>query len=78
MDRFWLKSYPQGVPADIDPSQYKSLIQLLDEAFKKYSDKPAYSFMGAEMTFGQLDEVRRRSVPGCRTAGWARASVSRS
>ena len=56
MDRFWLKSYPQGVPADIDPSQYKSLIQLLDEAFKKYSDKPAYSFMGAEMTFGQLDE----------------------
>ncbi|MBA3252782.1 MAG: long-chain-fatty-acid--CoA ligase [Burkholderiaceae bacterium] len=56
MDRFWLKNYPQGVPADIDASQYKSLIQLLDEAFKKYSDKPAYSFMGAEMTFRQLDE----------------------
>jgi len=56
MDRFWLKNYPQGVPADIDASQYKSLIQLLDEAFKKYSDRAAYSFMGAEMTFRQLDE----------------------
>ena len=56
MDRFWLKNYPQGVPADIDYNQYKSLIQLLDEAFKKHSDKVAYSFMGADMTFRQLDE----------------------
>ncbi|MEP6609856.1 MAG: long-chain-fatty-acid--CoA ligase [Burkholderiaceae bacterium] len=56
MDRFWLKNYPKGVPAEIDYSQYKSLIQLLDEAFKKYRDKAAYSFMGAELTFGQLDE----------------------
>ena len=56
MDRFWLKNYPQGVPADIDPGRYKSLIQLLDEAFKKYSGQGAYSFMGAEMTFGQLDQ----------------------
>lgn len=56
MDRFWLKNYPQGVPADIDPGRYKSLIQLFDEAFKKYSGQGAYSFMGAEMTFGQLDQ----------------------
>lgn len=56
MDRFWLKNYPKGVPADIDANQYKSLVQLLDEAFKKYQDKPAYSFMGAEMTYGALDE----------------------
>ena len=34
MDRYWLKNYPQGVPADIDASRYKSLIQLFDEAFK--------------------------------------------
>lgn len=56
MDRFWLRNYPKGVPTDIDHNQYKSLIQLLDEAFKKYSARAAYSFMGAEMTFGQLDE----------------------
>ena len=54
-DRFWLKNYPAGVPADVDISQYKSLLQLLDEAFKKYSAKPAYSCMGATMTYRELD-----------------------
>ena len=56
MDRFWLKSYPQGVPADIDTAQYESLVQLLDEAFKKYSSQPAYGFMGKDLTYGELDE----------------------
>jgi long-chain acyl-CoA synthetase len=56
MDRFWLKNYPKGVPADIDYNQYKSLVQLLEEAFRKYSSQPAYEFMGAEMTYRQLDE----------------------
>ena len=78
MDRFWLKNYPQGVPADIDPGRYKSLIQLLDEAFKKYSGQGAYSFMGAEMTFGQLDQTRRRSVHGCRARASPRARGWRS
>ena len=55
-DRFWLKNYPPGVPADIDYTQYKSLVQLLDEAFKKYSALPAYTCMGATLTYRQLDE----------------------
>jgi len=56
IDRFWLKSYPKGVPADIDYHQYESIVTLLDEAFKKYSALPAYSCMGVTMTFRQLDE----------------------
>ena len=56
VDRFWLKSYPPGVPADVDYHQYESLVALLDEAFRKYSALPAYSCMGATMTFRQLDE----------------------
>ncbi|MCA3218909.1 MAG: long-chain-fatty-acid--CoA ligase [Burkholderiales bacterium] len=56
MDRFWLKNYPAGVPAEIDPNQYGSLVQLLDEAFKKYSNLPAYTCMGATLTYRQLDE----------------------
>jgi len=56
VDRFWLKSYPKGVPADIDYHQYESIVTLLDEAFKKYSNLPAYSCMGVTMTFRQLDE----------------------
>ncbi len=55
-DRFWLKNYPKGVPAEIDINQYQSLVQLLDEAFKKYSNLPAYTCMGVTMTYRQLDE----------------------
>jgi long-chain acyl-CoA synthetase len=59
MERFWLKNYPPGVPADIDPDQYASLVQLLDEAFRKFSAQPAYSFMGAQITYRELDEASR-------------------
>jgi long-chain acyl-CoA synthetase len=56
VDRIWLKNYPKGVPADIDVNQYESLVQLLDEAFKKYGSLPAYTCMGVTMTYRQLDE----------------------
>jgi long-chain acyl-CoA synthetase len=52
----WLKSYPEGVPADIDPSQYSSLVGLLEESFSKYADRTAYSFIGKEMSFAQADQ----------------------
>ncbi|WEE77593.1 long-chain-fatty-acid--CoA ligase [Comamonas testosteroni] len=54
-DRPWLKAYPEGVPADIDASQYPSLVALMEEAFAKHADKVAYSFMGKELTFAQVD-----------------------
>ena len=56
MDRFWLRNYPKGVPADIDCNQYKSLVELIEEAFRKHGSLPAYSFMGKEMTYSQLDQ----------------------
>jgi long-chain acyl-CoA synthetase len=56
IDRFWLKNYPPGVPADVDVKQYKSLTHLLEEAFKKYGPLPAYACMGAQMSFRELDE----------------------
>ena len=59
MDRIWLKSYPAGVPADIDPGQYKSLVHLLEEAFRKYADRKAYAFMDRTMTFRELDDASR-------------------
>lgn len=55
MDRFWLKSYPPGVPADIDPSVYPSLVSLLEESFGKYRDAKAYICMGKAITFGEID-----------------------
>ncbi len=55
--RPWLKHYPDGVPHEIDPNAYPSLNALMAEGFKKFAERPAYSCMGKEMTFGQLDQL---------------------
>ncbi len=57
LDRPWLKAYPAGVPADIDSSQYPSLVALMEESFQKYGSRVAYSFMGKDITFGQTDSL---------------------
>ncbi|MBI5914811.1 MAG: AMP-binding protein [Bacteroidetes bacterium] len=53
--RPWLKNYPKGVPANIDEYAYPSLVALLDETFRKFPDKIAFSCMGKEMTFAEVD-----------------------
>ncbi|HET8747912.1 MAG TPA: long-chain-fatty-acid--CoA ligase [Ramlibacter sp.] len=58
-DRPWLAAYPQGVPADIDPSQYHSLVQLMEESFVKHAARTAYVFMGKELSFGETDSFSR-------------------
>jgi long-chain acyl-CoA synthetase len=55
MDKIWLKSYPPGVPADIDPNEFKSIVELFDKSVAKYRDLPAYYNMGKTMTFDELD-----------------------
>ncbi|NDP62078.1 long-chain-fatty-acid--CoA ligase [Polaromonas sp.] len=57
VERPWLRAYPAGVPADIDASQYPSLVALMEESFKTHKDRVAYSFMGKEITFGQTNNL---------------------
>ena len=59
MDRIWLKNYPAGVPADIDPNRYSSLKALFEEACAKYRDLPAYTNMGTTLRYSELDELSR-------------------
>jgi long-chain acyl-CoA synthetase len=59
MNRFWLKSYPPGVPAEIDPARLTSLAELLHQACTTYGDRPAYEQMGRVITFAQLDALTR-------------------
>ncbi|PIY13172.1 MAG: long-chain-fatty-acid--CoA ligase [Flexibacter sp. CG_4_10_14_3_um_filter_32_15] len=56
MDKIWLKSYPEGIPAEINPDEYSSLLDLFEESIAKYGDKIAYENMGATLTFNELDE----------------------
>jgi long-chain acyl-CoA synthetase len=57
--RPWLTAYPAGVPADIDVGQYPSLVALMEESFKKYASRTAYSFMGKDLTYAQTDSLSR-------------------
>jgi len=58
-DRIWLKTYPPGVPADIDVSQYASTVEMMEESFQKFADRSAFSFMGKEMSYRQIEELSR-------------------
>ncbi len=59
MDRNWLKQYPPGVPADIDPDQYASLRDIFEEACAAHGHSPAFTNMGATLSYAQLDELSR-------------------
>jgi long-chain acyl-CoA synthetase len=59
MERIWLKSYPAGVPADIDPKKYRSLVQLFEQSIAKFRERPAFHSLGKTITFGELDKLSR-------------------
>lgn len=58
-DKPWLAAYPEGVPAEIDPGAYPSLVALMEESFSRYAQRPAYSFLGKEWTYAQVEELSR-------------------
>ena len=55
-DRPWLKNYPSGVPANINPDAYPTLVSMFDETFSKYGKLPAFTCMGKSMSFEELDK----------------------
>jgi len=52
-----LKSYPAGIPAEIDVNEYASLREVLEESCAKFGSRPAYSCMGRTITFADLDKL---------------------
>ena len=71
-DRIWLSGYPQGVPADIDATQYPSLVALIEESFKKYADRTAYRFMGHSVSYAETDQQSRALAAYLQGLGLAR------
>jgi len=57
MEKIWLKSYPKGVPEEIDPNEYKSLVHIFEDSVAKYSDKVAFSNFDVEISFDTLDTL---------------------
>jgi long-chain acyl-CoA synthetase len=59
VERIWLKSYPPGVPAEIDPAEYRSLVELFEKGIREFAERPAFSNMGKTLTYAELDAQSR-------------------
>jgi len=74
MERLWLRHYPPGVPADIDPSRYPSLVAMLEEGFKTYAARDACVCMGKALTYAELDETSRAFAAWLQSRGLKRGA----
>ena len=59
MQRIWLKSYPAGVPADIDPEHLRTLVDLIEQSCAAHADAVAYVQMGHSLTYRRLEQLSR-------------------
>ena len=57
MEKIWLKSYPEGVPAELPPAPFRSVRELFEHAFDAYPERDSYTNMGTTLTYRQLDEM---------------------
>jgi long-chain acyl-CoA synthetase len=60
MERIWTSAYEQGIPADVNVEQYSSLIEVLEESFKKFENNESFYCMGKCFTYGELDLLTRK------------------
>jgi len=74
MERLWLRQYPPGVPAEIDPSLCPSLVAMLDESFKSYAEREACICMGRTLTYGELDEASHAFAAWLQSCGLKRGA----
>jgi long-chain acyl-CoA synthetase len=74
MNRFWLKNYPPGVPSDVDPSVYPTLVALLEESFARYRDRKAYVCMDKALTFGEVDTLSQALAAWLQSRGLGRGA----
>ena len=74
MERIWLKQYPAGVPTDIDVNQYTSLVELLEESFKKFADRKAFICMDKSISYRELDEMSQALGAYLQSKGMAKGA----
>jgi long-chain acyl-CoA synthetase len=58
-NRPWFKSYPAGIPHEVDLDEYRSIVSVLDSAMEKFRDRPAFCNFGKTLTYGEIDELSR-------------------
>ncbi|MFM0335294.1 long-chain-fatty-acid--CoA ligase [Paraburkholderia fungorum] len=74
MEKIWLKSYPAGVPAEIDATQFSSVGDLLEQSFRTNATERAFVCMGRELTYAELDERSRHLAAWFQAQGLERGA----
>jgi len=74
MEKIWLKSYPPGVPAEIDTTQFGSVADLLERSFREHAAACAFICMGRKLTYAELDEKSRHLAAWFQAQGLARGA----
>jgi long-chain acyl-CoA synthetase len=74
IERPWLKHYPPGVPAEIDPARYPSLVAIFEESFQKFASKEACVCMGKALTYGELETASRAFAAWLQSKGLQRGA----
>ena len=59
MEKIWLKSYPKGMPAEVDLQAYASIVEVFEESVKKFHDKPSFTNFGTTLTYAEMDMATR-------------------
>ncbi|OQW91966.1 MAG: long-chain-fatty-acid--CoA ligase [Beggiatoa sp. IS2] len=59
MEKIWLKRYQKGIPTEINPNEYRSIIDIFEQSCKKFGHRPAFNNMGCSLTFTELDTKTR-------------------
>jgi long-chain acyl-CoA synthetase len=59
MERNWLKSYPEGVPAEVDVNAFSSIVDMFEKSVAEFADRAAYVHMGATLTYAEVDRLSR-------------------
>ena len=58
-EQFYRDKYPAGVPREVDLNKYRSMVEVFEQAVKKFADRPAFSALGATLTYRDLDTQSR-------------------
>jgi len=74
MDKFWLKSYPKEVPAEVQVDQYQSLVALLEDSFRRFATRKAYACMGKTITYREVDQLSQRIAGWLQSKGLAKGA----
>jgi long-chain acyl-CoA synthetase len=74
MEKIWLKSYPSGVPAEIDCGAYSSLVEMLEESFTRYAEHTAFECMESKLTYGDMGRLSENFAAWLQSRGIVRGT----